>query len=166
MADQFIAEIRIFSFGFPPRGWALCNGQLLSINQNQPLFALLGTKYGGDGRTTFGLPNLMGRAPMYTGNGHALGELGGEANHTLSVTEMPAHIHSINASTKSDSTNGDNPVGSVLAGASNLYGAAGNTTMISATLANAGGSVGHLNMQPFLTLSFCISLTGIFPSQN
>src|SRR5207237_5123596 len=99
MAEPFLSEIRIFSFGFAPKGWALCNGQLLPINQNQPLFALLGTTYGGNGQTNFALPNLQGRVPIHTGSGHALGEQGGEQAHTLSIAELPQHTHTSNANT-------------------------------------------------------------------
>src|SRR6266850_4363341 len=106
MAEPFLSEIRIFSFGFAPKGWALCDGQLLPINQNQALFSLLGTTYGGDGRVNFGLPNLQSRVPIHTGEGHTLGEKGGEQAHTLSIAEIPTHVHVMQAS----STAGDVPV--------------------------------------------------------
>ena len=168
MAEPFLAEIRIMSFGFPPKGWALCNGQLLPINQNQALFSLLGTTYGGDGRVNFGLPNLQGNAPIHMGSGHTLGERGGEQAHTLSIAEIPTHTHQAFASPKSDNTNVAVPTGNVLAsplsqtyGPANALGAMGPTT-----LANVGGSQAHLNMQPFLVLNFSIALQGIFPSQT
>lgn len=165
MAEPFLSEIRMMSFVFPPRGWALCNGQLLPINQNQGLFSLLGTTFGGDGRVNFGLPDLRGRVPIHVGSSHTLGERGGEQAHTLNISEIPTHTHVLNAST---STNGATPVptGAVLTDSpSQLYGPAANLTSINAgTVANVGGSQAHLNMQPFLTISFCIALQGIFPS--
>jgi len=168
MAEPFLSEIRIFSFGFAPQGWALCNGQLLPINQNQALFSLLGTTYGGDGRVNFGLRNLQGRAPIHMGSGHTLGERGGEQAHTLSISELPTHVHAANASTAASTTNV--PVNtSVLAQStsSQLYTAAANlVAMAPNSLGNTGGSQAHLNMQPFLVLNFCIALQGIFPSQN
>jgi microcystin-dependent protein len=166
MAEPFLSEIRIMSFGFPPKGWALCNGQLLPINQNQALFSLLGTTYGGDGRVNFGLPNLQGRAPIHMGSGHTLGERGGEQAHTLSISETPTHTHVANGT----NTNGTAivPTGNLLAGSPNqLYGPAQSLTALNAgTIANVGGSQAHLNMQPFLILNFCIALQGIFPSQT
>ena len=165
MAEPFLSEIRLVSFGFAPRGWALCNGQLLPINQNQALFSLLGTTFGGNGQTNFALPDLRGRTPIHTGNGYTLGERGGEQAHTLSISELPAHTHGAQGSTN----NGDtvSPIGGVLGGVSNMYSPAANLTALNpATVANVGGSQAHLNMQPFLTLSFCIALQGIFPSQN
>jgi microcystin-dependent protein len=167
MADPFLSEIRIMSFGFAPKFWALCNGQLLPINQNQGLFSLLGTTFGGDGRVNFGLPNLQGRVPIHVGSGHTLGELGGQQAHTLSIAELPTHVHAAQAST----TDGSQPVGAtaVLAssGAAAAYGAAASLTpLLPGTIANVGGSQAHLNMQPFLVLNFCIALTGIFPSPN
>ncbi len=167
MAEPFLSEIRIFSFGFPPKGWALCDGQLLPINQNQALFSLLGTTYGGDGRVNFGLPNLQGNVPIHMGGGHTLGERGGEQGHTLSISEIPTHTHTAMAT----STNGGVilPSGNILAGGTpQLYHAAdGNLAALNAgTLANVGGSQAHLNMQPFLVLNFSIALQGIFPSQT
>lgn len=167
MAEPFLSEIRIMSFVFPPKGWALCDGQLLPINQNQGLFSLLGTTYGGDGRVNFGLPDLRGRAPIHMGSGHTLGERGGEQAHTLSISEIPTHVHVAQAS--STAGNAAIPTGALL-GAGNAtqpYGPAGNLTSLNpSTVANVGGSQAHLNMQPFLTLSFCIALQGIFPSQT
>jgi microcystin-dependent protein len=170
MADPFLSEIRIVSFTYAPQGWAFCNGQLLPISQNQALFSLLGTTYGGDGRVNFALPDLRGRAPIHMGNGHTLGERGGEQAHTLSVAELPAHTHALNAS----KTDGDAPVpfsngaGNVLARTVNqIYGPPTNLAAVTpATVPNVGGSQAHLNMQPFLALTFCIALIGIFPSQN
>jgi microcystin-dependent protein len=165
MAEPFLSEIRIMSFSFPPKGWALCNGQLLPINQNQALFSLLGTTYGGDGRVNFALPNLQGNAPIHMGAGHTLGERGGEQGHTLSIAEMPTHTHVAQAS--ADNANGLVPAGNVLAAANNLYTSPQQlTSLLPSTVANVGGSQAHLNMQPFLVLSFCIALQGIFPSQT
>jgi microcystin-dependent protein len=167
MAEPFLSEIRMMSFEFAPKGWALCNGQLLPINQNQALFSLLGTTFGGDGRVNFALPDLRARVPIHVGSGHTLGERGGEQAHTLSIAELPTHTHAANAST---ATNGATPVpsGAVLTDSpSQLYAAATQLTSINpGTIANAGGSQAHLNMQPFLTISFCIALQGIFPSPN
>jgi microcystin-dependent protein len=167
MAEPFLSEIRIMSFGFPPKGWALCDGQLLPINQNQALFSLLGTTYGGDGRVNFGLPNLQGRAPIHMGSGHTLGERGGEQAHTLSISEIPTHTHSLMAT----STAGTAAIapGNLLAGSpSQLYQTPDSNlaAMNAASIANVGGSQAHLNMQPFLVLNFSIALQGIFPSQT
>jgi microcystin-dependent protein len=156
------------SFGFAPKGWALCNGQLLPINQNQALFSLLGTTYGGDGRVNFGLPNLQGNVPIHMGSGFTLGQKGGEQAHTLSIAELPTHVHSASASPQSDNTNVVVPTGNFLA--SPLSQTYTDPTALGAmnptTIANAGGSQAHQNMQPFLVLCFCIALQGIFPSQN
>jgi len=167
VAEPFLSEIRLMSFIFPPKGWALCNGQLLPINQNQALFSLLGTTYGGDGRVNFALPNLQGRTPMHMGAGHTLGERGGEQGHTLSIAELPTHIHALNGSNRT----GDTPIPTnnlLAAPAQQMYEPAtgGLTALQAGSVANVGGSQAHLNMQPFLTLSFCIALQGIFPSQN
>lgn len=168
MAEPFLSEIRIMSFGFPPKGWALCDGQLLPINQNQALFSLLGTTYGGDGRVNFGLPNLQGRAPIHMGSGHTLGERGGEQGHTLSISEIPTHVHTLS---------GTATAGTQLIPASNLLASTPSkfyfsppdnnlASMAPGTVANVGGSQAHLNMQPFLVLNFSIALQGIFPSQT
>jgi microcystin-dependent protein len=167
MAEPFLSEIRIMSFGFPPKGWALCDGQLLPINQNQALFSLLGTTYGGDGRVNFGLPDLQGRAPIHMGSGHTLGERGGEQAHTLSISELPTHVHSANAATSNGAL--IIPTNNYLAGSpSQLYIAPDQnlTALNPGTVTNVGGSQAHLNMQPFLVLNFSIALQGIFPSQN
>jgi microcystin-dependent protein len=163
MSEPFLSEIRVFSFQFAPRGWALCNGQLLPINQNQALFSLLGTTYGGDGRVNFALPDLRARVPIHVGSGHTLGERAGEQAHTLTIAESPQHTHSAKAS----STNGNQSFasGNVLAAAGNLYSGPSNlTTLNPSSVTNSGGSQPHLNMQPFLTLNFCIALQGLFPS--
>src|SRR3954470_11779221 len=164
------------SFNFPPKGWALSNGQLLPINQNQALFSLLGTAYGGDGRVTFGLPDLRGRVPVHLGASFGqLGQRGGESAHTLSLQEMPAHNHAVGARAAGGSTQA--PAGAVLAGAGTPYPAPQSAgppppapqsavPLRPDTVANAGGSQPHSNQQPFLTISFCIALQGIFPSQN
>ena len=167
MAEPFLSEIRIMSFGFPPKGWAFCDGQLLPINQNQGLFSLLGTTYGGDGRVNFGLPDLRGRTPIHMGSGHTLGERGGEQAHTLSISEIPTHTHVLNGT---GNTAANTPANTTVLGKSNpqaAYAAAGNlVAMDPRSIANVGGSQAHLNMQPFLTLTFCIALQGIFPSQT
>lgn len=166
MAEPFLSEIKIMSFNFPPKGWAFCNGQVLPINQNQALFSLLGTTYGGDGKITFGLPDLRGKVPIHFGGSFALGEKGGEQVHTLTQSEMPQHIHFANASSL-DTGGNDNPGNRFLGGASSLYHTPTSpTTMSPGTITNAGGSQPHLNMQPYLVLSFCIALQGIFPSPN
>jgi microcystin-dependent protein len=164
MAEPFLSEIRIFSFEFAPKGWALCNGQLLPINQNQALFSLLGTTFGGDGRVNFGLPNLQGRTPLHVGSGHTLGEQGGEQSHTLSISELPEHTHVLNGSSSQGALN--EPENAVLAKSQqNTYAnPASLGAMNSAVVTNTGGSQAHLNMQPFLVLNFCIALQGIFPS--
>lgn len=165
MAEPFLSEIRIMSFVFAPKGWALCNGQLLPINQNQALFSLLGTTFGGDGRVNFALPDLRGRVPIHVGSGHTLGERGGEQAHTLSIAEIPTHTHFVMA--QPNTGNQLPAVNALLAQASNVYRTADNlTTLNPASVTNVGGSQAHLNMQPFLTLSFCIALQGIFPSPN
>jgi microcystin-dependent protein len=153
------------SFEFAPKGWALCNGQLLPINQNQALFSLLGTTFGGDGRVNFALPDLRGRTPIHVGSGHTLGERGGEQAHTLSIAELPTHTHVFNAS--QGNANVPTPGNNLFGTSNNMYAAPTNLTAInSQTITNTGGSQAHLNMQPFLTLNFCIALQGIFPSPN
>lgn len=171
MADPFLSEIRLMSFGFPPRGWAMCNGQLLPINQNQALFSLLGTTYGGDGQVNFALPDLRGCSPLHAGAGTSLGERGGEVAHTLTVGALPSHSHAMSAS--SDVANTHLPGAALPAGKPrggiNRYAAAGsgNTALHPGSLTAApGGSQAHNNMQPYLTLNFVIALQGIFPSPN
>ncbi len=164
MAEPFLSEIRIMSFEFAPKGWALCDGRLLPINQNQALFSLLGTTFGGDGRVNFALPDYRGRVPIHVGSGHTLGERGGEPAHTLSIAELPEHVHVMNGTTTAGNAPG--PTGGLLANATvATYNTAQSLVALNAgTVANVGGSQPHLNMQPFLTLSFCIALQGIFPS--
>jgi len=181
MAEPYLSEIRMMSFGFAPKGWAQCNGQLLPINQNQALFSLLGTTYGGDGRVNFGLPDLRARTPIHMGNNHTLGERGGEQAHTLTIAELPTHNHVPSARAE----NGDQNLGGTQPGPTkaaaqglvslannqttpaNIYGTGAlNQSMSSLAIGNTGGSQAHLNMQPFLTINFSIALQGIFPSQN
>ncbi len=168
MAEPFLSEIRLMSFNFAPRGWALCNGQLLPINQNQALFSLNGTTWGGNGQTNFALPNLQGRVPIHFGAGFTLGQAGGAETHTLSQVELPQHTHQVVASTSPASL--PSPVGNLLAQTpSNLYGngtAGVNATLNPANISSSGGSQPHSNMQPFLAINFCIALQGIFPSPN
>ncbi|GAB4123564.1 MAG: tail fiber protein [Wenzhouxiangellaceae bacterium] len=166
MSEPFLAEIRMVGFNFAPRGWAFCDGQILPINQNQSLYSLLGTTYGGDGRTSFALPDLRGRTPIHVGNGHREGQKSGEETHTLAVNEMPQHTHSAMA-TNSPSA-GDDPTGRVLGqAASNVYaGHSASTGMGANMVTNAGGGQAHNNMQPYLSVNFCIALQGLFPSRN
>jgi len=164
MSEPFLAEIKIASFDFAPKGWAQCNGQLLPINENQALFSLLGTVYGGDGRVNFGLPDLRGRVPVHMGSGIVLGERGGEENHTLSISELPSHTHPVKASPSAPDQG--SPSGNLWASAASSYAGSANTTMNPANVLSQGGSQAHLNMSPFLVLSFIIALQGIFPSQN
>jgi microcystin-dependent protein len=169
MAEPFTSEIRIMSFGYAPRGWAMCNGQLLPINQNQALFSLLGTTFGGNGQTNFALPDLRGQTPIHVGNKHTLGEKGGTQSVTLSTAQIPTHVHVANATSAVATQN--NPTNAVLLAQSTsspLYNTTANNLVAMApnALSNTGGSQAHLNMQPFLTLTFCIALQGIFPSPN
>ena len=168
MAEPFLSEIRLMSFNFAPKGWALCDGQLLPINQNQALFSLLGTTYGGNGQTNFALPDFRGRVPIHVGGGHTLGERAGEENHTLSVAELPQHSHVLQATTTLSTTNIAVPAVMLAKSvAANLYAPASNlVAMAPAAISNVGGSQPHANMQPFLTINFCIALVGIFPSRN
>ena len=168
MSEPFLAQIAIFSYNFPPKGWAFCNGQLLPINQNQALFALLGTTYGGNGQTNFALPDLRGQVPIHFGSAFTLGAKGGEEAHTLTISEMPQHLHRLNA-TDLVATTGTPTPSLMLARSTpqNVYGPATNLlAMDPAATANTGGSQAHENRQPFLALSFCIALQGIFPSLN
>jgi microcystin-dependent protein len=165
MSDPFIGEIKVISFNFPPKGWAFCNGQLLPINQNQALFSILGTVYGGDGRVNFALPDFQSRMPVHQGQGFTLGQRAGEAAHTLTINEMPAHNHPVLGAATAD---GSSPNGTAWApadGALEFY-PSPNTTMSAAAIANAGGGQPHQNEAPYLVLNFIIALVGIFPSQN
>jgi microcystin-dependent protein len=185
MAEPFLGQVEVFAFNFPPKNWAVCAGQLLPINQNQALFALLGTTYGGNGQTTFGLPDLRGRVAIGAGNGagllpYTLGQVGGEENHTLIQSEMAAHNHTLNVDSATAATNNTNaPSTSVVLGQTIGTPAQGNTfnlllytsgspsgTLDPHTIGTSGNSQGHLNQMPYLTLNFCIALTGIFPSRN
>ena len=183
MAEPFLSEIRIMSFNFPPKGWAFCNGQLLPINQNQALFSLLGTTYGGDGRVNFGLPNLQARIPIHQGNGHTLGERAGENAHTLILSEMAAHNHFVNAinGAPDAGNSGHTPATTkylaqakaIVSGNQNdvnLYGTDGPSQVFANSnpnaITNTGGNQPHENRQPVLVLNFCIALEGIFPSQT
>ena len=174
MANPFVAEIRIFTGNFAPAGWAQCNGQLMPISQNTALFSLLGTTYGGDGKSTFALPNLQGCAPMQAGQGPGLslrdlGETAGEQTVTLLQTEMPAHAHGAQGSSGSNQAA---PVGNAWAsgqklGGGNIYAASGanNVQMNPFALSNGGGNLPHNNMPPFLGLTFIIALQGVFPAR-
>lgn len=171
MSEPFLAEIRIFSFTYAPRGWAMCNGQLLPINQNQALFSLLGTTYGGDGRTNFALPDLRGRVPNHVGSGYTQGERGGQESHTLTIGELPIHNHMIQASSANAQSPPNpplSPAGNVLAVSSaQIYAPFNNPTSLNAaSISTVGGSQPHLNIQPYLVLTFAIALQGIFPSQS
>jgi microcystin-dependent protein len=163
-----MSELRIMSFNFAPKGWAQCNGQFLPINQNQALFSLLGTMYGGNGQTTFALPDLRGRAPIYVGNGFTQGQAGGQEAHTLTQAEMPAHQHFLQGSLDPNPALQANPVPNLFGQLTvPVYGAAANlTTALPSTITNVGGSQPHQNMQPYLVLNICISLQGAFPSRN
>ena len=166
MAEPFLGEVRLLSYSFAPRNWALCNGQLLPINQNQALFSLLGTTFGGDGQVNFALPDLRGRTPIHVGSGHTLGERGGAQAHSLSIAELPTHTHAAQASaagaTQMIPDNGLVPAAS--ANFEAYRAATALSTLHAGSVSSVGGSQAHLNMQPFLTLSFCIALQGIFPS--
>ncbi len=175
MSEPFLAEIRIFGFNFPPRGWAACDGQILPINQNQSLYSLLGTTYGGDGRTSFGLPDLRGRVPIHVGasNGtsHLQGQKSGEEDHILSVNEMPAHSHSFSPPCSSQPANQSGPGGNVMAaeaaGVTAIYSSqTSDSTMANGMLASIGSGQSHTNMQPYTTLNFAIAMTGLFPPRN
>ena len=167
MGTPFTAEVRIISFNFPPKNWAFCNGQMMSIQQNQALFSLLGTSYGGNGTQTFALPNLQGRTPVHTGGtlGSVVGTVGGEEFHTLSLNEMPAHTHFQQAATANGSV--ATPAANLVAPATSIYHTATDLqAMASDVIGFTGGSASHENRAPFLVLNFIIALTGIFPSRN
>ena len=166
MSEPFLAEIKIISWNFPPKGWTFCNGQLLPINQNQALFSILGTTFGGDGRTTFGLPNLQGRMPVHVGNSIVLGEQGGETAHTLNISELPAHTHApVGSSTNPPTSPG---AAGMLWSSNNTkaFALTPNVAMNPACILPTGGNQPHENMSPYLVLNFIIALQGIFPSQN
>jgi microcystin-dependent protein len=174
MSEPFLAEIKLVSFNFPPQSWAFCNGQFLPINQNQALFALLGTTYGGNGQTTFALPNLRGRVPIHMGAGHTLGEAAGSTSVTINIQQLPQHIHGLQANSANATTNvpdsntvlakgaasNGNPINYYSTTISNLV------AMLPQSVTSVGGNQPHNNMMPYLTLNFIIALTGIFPSQN
>lgn len=170
MADPFVAEIRIFPFNFAPKGWAFCNGQLLPISQNTALFSLLGTTYGGDGKSTFALPDMQGNAPIHAGQGpglseYFLGQMSGSETVTLLDSEMPAHSHSLSASTEAGDTN--LPAGNFTGSGSSIYAPAAQLKGMSPqSLAPAGGSLPHNNMMPYLTLNFNIAMQGVFPPRT
>ncbi len=185
MSDNYLGQLACFGFGYAPKGWAPCNGQLLSINQYQALFSLLGTTFGGDGRTTFGLPDMRSRVPISSGSGYTLGQTSGEESHTLLTPEMPSHNHQLKAQPQAAAANVTHEAGSTVAlssgfvtgtggGAMNFY----STSAPNVALSNGGASTGgvpalgvvggqpHPNIMPYITLNFCIALTGIFPSRN
>jgi microcystin-dependent protein len=164
MAQPYLGEIRILSFNFAPKGWAMCNGQLMVISQNAALFSILGTTYGGNGVQNFALPNLQGRMPLHVGNGFTLGQTAGEANHTLLISEIPVHTHAPFGSSTAASV-GD-PTNNLWATGNAAYNTASDTTMSAASLQNAGGSQPHNNLPPYEVLTFCIALQGVFPSRN
>jgi microcystin-dependent protein len=165
MGTPFLSEIRIVSFNFAPKGWALCNGQLLPINQNQPLFALLGTTYGGNGQTNFALPNLRGQVPIHMGSGHTLGEAAGSTSVTVNIQQLPTHLHPLQAINANANVNTGS--GGFLAQTNNLYHNPTNLTPLSpSSVSSVGGSQPHNNMMPYLVLNFIIALQGIFPSRN
>ena len=176
MADPFVAEIRIFPFNFAPKGWAWCDGQLLPLSQNTALFSLLGTTYGGNGKSNFALPDLQGRAPMHPGQGpglslHDLGETGGSETVSLLESEIPSHSHAMSVSSQlaTENQNNNGGVGQLFAmgDGMNLYGPANSfTSMAGQALAPAGGDQPHNNMQPYLTFFFCIALQGVFPPRG
>ena len=169
MSEPFLAEVRIVGFNFAPRGWAFCDGQILPINQNQSLYSLLGTTYGGDGRTSFALPDMRGRVPIHVGasNGtsHQLGQKSGEETHTLAANEMPSHNHTFSGT--SNAANQNAFQGHYFANSPAVYGPAASLVALNGdTLGNAGGGQAHDNMQPYLAINFCIALRGLFPSRN
>lgn len=166
MSDFYISELRIFAFGYAPKSWAMCNGQLMPINQNQALFSLLGTTYGGDGRTNFALPNLQGRIPNHFNNNHVLGQSAGEQSHTLIIGEMASHTHTVQASGLAPNVAA--PANNYFASNTGFspYGSAQNEQLAPGACSSVGGSQPHNNMSPYLALNICIALQGIFPSRN
>jgi microcystin-dependent protein len=167
MGEPFLAELKIVSFNFPPKGWALCNGQLLPINQNQALFSLLGTMYGGNGQTNFALPNLRGRIPIHFGNGHTQGEAAGAESVTVSIQQLPTHQHFLQASNVNATTDTPDNTVALATSAIDLYRSPTSlVTMEPGTVSSVGGSQPHENRQPYLVLNYIIALQGIFPSRN
>jgi len=169
MSEPFLSEIRLMSFVFAPKGWALCNGQLLPINQNQALFSLLGTTYGGDGRVNFALPDLRGRLPIHVGDGHTLGEKGGAENVTINIQQLPTHIHFVSGTSAAANASPPSPSGNILADSAPASAYAQATSLAAmnpGTVTSIGGSQAHTNLQPYLVLTFIIALQGIFPSRN
>ena len=167
MSEPFLAEIRIFGFNFAPRGWASCDGQILPINQYQSLFSLLGTNYGGDGRTSFGLPELRGRVPIHVGSGHNIGSISGVESHALSSTEMPQHTHNIQVSSQPGNTPIPNaPDANTLAAYNNAYNDGSALAVMPNVLSSSGAGQSHTNIQPIQVVNFCIALQGLFPSRN
>jgi microcystin-dependent protein len=166
MSTPFLGEIKIIAWNYPPKGWAFCNGQQLPINQNQALFSLLGTMYGGNGQTTFGLPDFRGKIPLHVGSGHTQGETGGQTAHTVTMSEMPAHVHFLNVTNDASTASAPDSTVVVSHSQSNAYGAATNLVAMAPTVGNVGGSQPHENRQPYLVLNFIIALQGIFPSRN
>ena len=169
MAQPYVGEIRMFAGNFAPAGWAFCEGQQLPISENETLFQLIGTTYGGDGESTFALPNLRGQVPIHEGDGHTLGERAGSSAVTITQQTMPQHIHGLQASTSTGDTSfPSSPSGNVLAATNSpIYSGPNSLTTLSpASVTNVGGSQAHNNMMPYLVLNFCIALQGIFPSQN
>jgi microcystin-dependent protein len=167
MSEPFLGEIKIVPWNYNIKGWAMCNGQFLPINQNQALFSLLGTMYGGNGQTTFALPDFRGKIPMHVGGSHTQGETAGQYAHTVTQSEMPAHIHFMDV-TNNDGSSPNPGSGVILSKAvANSYGGAANlVAMNAASVGNVGGSQPHTNVQPYLVLTFIIALQGIFPSRN
>jgi microcystin-dependent protein len=164
MSEPFLSEIRIMSFGFPPKGWALCNGQLLPINSNQALFSILGTTYGGNGNTNFALPNLQGRSPMHRDQSHPLGTAAGESSHTLSVSEMPPHTHPPSGRSTANTAS---PANSTWATApAPAFAGTPDVVMHPAAIGSTGSGQGHDNMPPYQVVNYIVALVGVFPSRN
>jgi microcystin-dependent protein len=166
MSTPFLGEIKIIAWNYPAKGWAFCNGQFLPINQNQALFSLLGTMYGGNGQTTFALPDFRGRTPIHVGSGFTQGQAGGQEFHTVTQSEMPAHVHFLNVTNNTATATAPDNTVVVSATPSNAFGAATNLVAMAPTVGNVGGSQPHENRQPLLVLNFMIALQGIFPSRN